>query len=181
MKSQEYLNDSLDRVATTAKVAAHLKRSVKFKIRDKTDYEDLRARIGILDIAMGNGFSDFSFLPNEDKADTPVVGNGLARAPPPSWEETGFNEAIDSVVDELRNITSNIRNTGAANMQRLECKGMLDQLRYRLEYGVRTRAKPKRGPFNDAGGAKAMFQGYFQKREGQQDGGAELADGSSGV
>lgn len=178
MKSEDYLVDSLDNVSITAKVAALLHRNIKFKIRENTDYEGMTARIGILDIAIGAGFSDFDFLIQDTgPIDNPVVSDKMGRRPPPSEEEKAFNEAIDSVVAELRLITSNIRDAGAAHMQRIECKGMLDRVSYRLEYAARTRPKPKKSAFGRGSGGPEAFKGFLLSRvELQQDGGAESSD-----
>jgi hypothetical protein len=171
MKSGDYLSDSLDRVTITSSISALLKKSGKFKIRESTDYAVTGARIGILDIAVSAGFSDFSFLPDTDveMADTPVMGNGRRR--PPDQEEVEFNEAIDALVAELRMVMSNIRDVGAAHMQRTECKGMIEKLAYRLEYAARTRPKPKKNVFGGAGtgtgtgaGNDGLFQAFLQKK-----------------
>ena len=156
LKSKDYLTDNLDRMATTSKVVAYLQTRPQFRIHDKTDFVVLGARIGILDIAMGAGFSDFSFLPREtvETEDPSATGAGATGRRRPCEEEMRFNDAIDGLVRTLRVIMSFIHDAGAAHMSRTECKGMFEKLSYRLEYATRTRPKPRKSLF-DAGRAVA--------------------------
>ncbi|KAF1348696.1 hypothetical protein BDV97DRAFT_354140 [Delphinella strobiligena] len=181
MKSHGYLTDHVYRLSITSDVVARIRTNKNFKIREHTDFAAMGARIAILDMATGAGFSDFGFLPeeSEDKADTPVMGAGLARRPPPSGDEIAFNDAIDSLASELRALASNIRDAGAAHMQRTECKSMIEKLAYRLDYAARTRPKPKRSAF-EVKGASGIMNGFVQRLEQmQQDGGPSSDDGLS--
>lgn len=181
MKSHAYLTDDLDSLSITSDVVARLRTNKNFKIREHTDFAAMGARVAILDMATGAGFSDFGFFPegSEEKADTPVIGTGMARRPPPSGDEIAFNDAIDTLASELRGLASNIRDAGAAHMQRTECKGMIEKLAYRLDYAARTRPKPKRSAF-EVKGASGIMNGFVQRlEEMKQDGGASSDDGLS--
>lgn len=172
-KNKDYLTDKLDREGITSTVTLQLQKSTRFKVREDTDFAVLGARIGILDIAIGAGFSDFSFLAAQGEeavgqADTAVT-KGLSRRPPLGEQETAFIEAIDGLVAELRLLASYIRDVGAAHMRRTECKGMIEKLAYRLEYGVRTRAKRKKGVFGGGGGGTGssnVFRNFMSKQQG---------------
>lgn len=150
MKSEDYLTDSLNEPSLTYTIATHLRRNAKFKIREDTDFAALGARVGMLDIAVGAGFSDFAFVFDRPAA-LDAEGGGEASAArrrgPQSAAEKAFDEAIDALVGELRVVARNIRDAGAAHMQRTECKGILEKLSYRLEFAARTRPKPKRSIF----------------------------------
>ncbi|KAL1311223.1 hypothetical protein AAFC00_001414 [Neodothiora populina] len=161
LKSEDHLQGGLDQVSTTWNVIAHLKKSTRFRIREDTDFAALGARIGILDIAVGAGFSDFRFLPErrtpeakQDEStstDLTKMQRNRSRQIQSTPIETAFNEAIDGLVGELRVLMSHIRDAGAAHMQRTECKSMLEKLSYRLEYAARTRRKPKKSIFGGGG------------------------------
>ena len=51
-------------------------------------------------------------------------------------------------------------------MRRTECKGAIDRLAVRLEYGLRTRPKPKKGVFGSEkvlGGTEAGVGGFLER------------------
>ena len=103
----------------------------QFTITNATDFSDLAASINILNIAVDSG------------------------DPPPSSPfskeaESAFNEDIDIIASRLNSMFNDIVDTGASHMKRTETKEVLEGLQRRLEYGVRTKPKPKKLIFGDA-------------------------------
>lgn len=156
-KSRDYWTDPLSHLAIFSALTSYLSTSPKFKIRETTDFAVLGARFAILDIAIGAGFSDFPFLPllTVDATTTTTTTT--------SAEESAFNNALDGLVAQVRRITSQIRDAGAAHMRRTECKGVMERLASRLEFAVRTRVKPRSGIF---GGGERKIEGEFFQRVG---------------
>jgi hypothetical protein len=101
----------------------------RFEISDKTDYLNLGALIAIMDIAVENGQS----------AD--LDGENEAR------EET-FNQEIDILGARIKMIWSSINDGGTAFISRSEAKEVMESVRYRLTYAVRTKQKPKESVFD---------------------------------
>lgn len=120
-----------------------------FTITAKTDYASLSALVMFLDALVDSGFSSFPFRDNE--------------------EEKVFNENVDALARQLRNLSGRIIDCGASHMRRTECKVVLDRLVYRLEFAVRTRVKPRRNLFggstlNGADDKSIAFMEQFVKR-----------------
>jgi len=135
--------------STTDALLTQLTQSPSYSRTSNTDYTHLGALITLLDRAIGAGFSDFAFL---DPASTPTNA------------ESAFNPQIDALVAVLKNLSSHIRDAGAAHMRRTECKGAIDRLVFRLQYAVRTKAKVKKGVFGSLG------KGAWTGMEGQRGG-----------
>jgi hypothetical protein len=108
------------------------------RIKKDTDYVELRARLGLLDVALDCGFSDFIFLETGDKQ-----------------AEKKFNESIDELATAVRELSARIIDAGAAHMTRTEAKVVAESIVQRLEFAVRTREKPLR----DWGGIKQNEEG----------------------
>ena len=132
-----------------------LKKDQDFAITESTKYTLLNALICVLDIAVDNGFSDFAFL-STNKAST--AGAFIK----PSQPEQDFNKHIDDLSSQLRLISSRIRDAGTSHLRRTEAKNAIERLTLRLEYGVRTRPKPRKGVFADGTGdlQKAFLSGF---------------------
>ncbi|GAB7344822.1 hypothetical protein MBLNU457_3278t1 [Dothideomycetes sp. NU457] len=137
--------------STTEGLLTELTNSSFYTITSQTDYTHLGALITLLDTALGAGFSDFAFL---DPAGTPTNA------------ESEFNAQIDALVAVLKNLSSHIRDAGAAHMRRTECKGAIDRLVFRLQYAVRTKAKVKKGVFGSLG--KGAWTGMEGQRGGME-------------
>lgn len=110
-------------------IARHLD-GPQFIIDNATDYGELAAAIGILNIAVDSG------------------------DPPPSpcttEEEKAFNRGIDVLSLKIKSMFADIVDTGASHMGRTEAKEVLEAFQYRLSYGVRTRPPPKKSLFEDS-------------------------------
>jgi predicted nucleic acid-binding Zn-ribbon protein len=123
----------------------------QFKIRKDTDYRELAALISILDIAIDNGQSA------ENDLTDPEV-------------ECEFNTDVDDLANRIKIIWSNINDAGASFMSRIDAKEVMEGLRNRLIYGVRTKLKPKQSIFDsvpdDSEGVRkqsAMMSKYFKR------------------
>lgn len=182
LKSNTYLNDSLDSLATMRTLTLYLHENKAFKIRDNTDFQKLAARFETLNVAIGAGFSRFEFR-NEatSKSDSQVNTDRTTSTLPVSAEESNFNSALDGLVAELRTIAFNIRDSGATHMRRTECKTAIEKLSYRLEFAARTRPKPKRGIFGAAEGTSDMIRSFVARREQDMAGGNGIDSSSDAV
>ncbi|KAF2227208.1 hypothetical protein BDZ85DRAFT_314815 [Elsinoe ampelina] len=137
-----------------------------FKPNDKTDYASLAARFATLDLAIGPGFSSFSFLPpppsRDQHLDPPATTMAEDTTPQdkrhtffhkrtapeePCEEEQAFNDMVQWVVKRARKIDNGIRDAGAVALRKTECKGVIEGMVRRLEGQVRTRKKKERGMF----------------------------------
>jgi hypothetical protein len=167
LKSNTYLTNDLDDLATMNLLTTYLHENKTFKIRDNTDFHKLSARFDTLDVAIGAGISRFEFRSEETtiKADSPVNADTVTSRLPQSIEESNFNSAMDEVVAKLRSIAFNIRDSGATHMRRTECKTAIEKLSYRLEFAARTRPKPKRGMFGAAEGTSDVIRSFVTRRE----------------
>lgn len=126
----------------------------RFKIDKDTDYVELAASMSILDIAVDNGRS---------------VGIDLTNAE----AEREFNTSIDALAARIKAIWSNINDTGASFISRIDAKEAMEGVRYRMIYTVRTRPKSKQSVFDnvrdDDDDAASMdrqagfMKGYFKR------------------
>ena len=101
----------------------------EFHVDHTTDYNKLICSITILNICTDSGDSPTSF---------------------PTWEdEVVFNKMIDQISVRLRELSSQIIDTGALNMGRTEAKQAIDNFLRRLNYTIRTEPPPKRTILGD--------------------------------
>lgn len=99
-----------------------------FRVTDTTDYHELAALMSILDVAIDNGISVDVDL-TDPKA------------------EQEFNSDVDALAQRIKALWSNINDSGASFMSRIDAKEVMEGLRHRLMYAVRTKPKPKRSIF----------------------------------
>ena len=137
--------------STSSTLLNRLTQDPSYAITGNTDYTILGALITTLDTALGVGFSSFTFLTSPSSESTRAA-------------EAAFNNQIDALVAALKNLSSHIRDAGAAHMRRTECKGAIDRLVFRLQYAVRTKSKVKKGVFGSLG------RGAWTGMEGQSGG-----------
>lgn len=97
-----------------------------FAIRHDTDYGQLKALIEILDIAFDDGST------------TAATGNQSKR--------------VEAVCTALKDMSSKIRDTGMASLERTEAKQVIELTQFRLQYAV---AKSRKG-------VSVLEQHFFQ-------------------
>jgi len=124
-------------------ILKRLRAAPEYSINEKTDYALLQDLTAVLSIAIDVGFSDFAFLSEQpEKSFGP-----FSISTPTSVSERTFNGQVDAVVEQMKAIGGRIRDVGAAHLKRVEAKTALERLTLRLEYGVRTRLKPRKHVF----------------------------------
>lgn len=147
-------------------VLSRLKQSPDFTISEDSDYTLLAARIGVLDVAISGGFSDFAFLPSETQVDAVPTSKAKPFAKPhaSSAGETAFNAQLDVITSQLRLLSSRIRDAGTSHLRRTEAKGAIERLIVRLDNCVRTRPKPKKSVFGGLSNDTIGFMERFVKK-----------------
>ncbi|CAZ86635.1 unnamed protein product [Tuber melanosporum] len=110
-----YLSKDYPDLVRLQRFARLLKTSPTFEVNNDTDYDELRATICILDIAIDDG--------------------------PTSGEPNMNDLEVDVLVENFRNMFSKIRDTNAQNLSRTESKDVIERLMFRLRFGVRKREK----------------------------------------
>ncbi|KAL2758571.1 hypothetical protein ACRALDRAFT_1068858 [Sodiomyces alcalophilus JCM 7366] len=108
--------------------AAALLQKDDFKINRKTDYGEFKARIQLLDIALGDG----AFTPRHSDAD----------------HEAKFNADVDHLAQQLKSLWASIKDSGAVYLSRTEAKSAIDSAQKRLTYQIRTIPPPKENIFD---------------------------------
>ena len=119
-----------------SKVTAQLHKP-QFDITESTNYTNLAALMTLLDISVDTGHSTQLDLRDENV-------------------EKAFNEGVDILLTRVKNIWSSITDTGASYFSRLEAKEVIDGVRYRLMFGVRTKQKPKKTAFDSKKGEEDL-------------------------
>lgn len=99
-----------------------------FTINSKTDFDEFRARIIILDIVIDDG--SFAATGNKD-------------------EETNFNSDVDELAGRLREFWTKINDTGL-KLARAQTKSVVEWVQKRLLVSVRTRKKAKKDIYDTA-------------------------------
>jgi hypothetical protein len=151
-----HLDADLYNPALTARMLLLFEKGSALRITSETDYVELRARLGMLDVALDAGFTDFAFLVDEDKQ-----------------AEKQFNENIDRLTNAVRDMTARIVDAGAAHMSRTEAKVMAERLAQRLEFAVRTKEKPPKDWFGEH--ERTAMKKWVIKKEGVLDKKDDLA------
>ncbi|KAF2160124.1 hypothetical protein M409DRAFT_60234 [Zasmidium cellare ATCC 36951] len=128
-----------------------LKSKLEFHISESTDYALLTALTTVLDIAIDAGWTDYSLL-------APRESTGpWGERQPPSAAETKHNKDIDAITDVLKILASRIRDAGTSHLRRTETKSAIEQVMARLQFCVRSRARPTKDVFDE----KVMKQARF--------------------
>ncbi|KAK4692338.1 hypothetical protein P7C71_g4843, partial [Lecanoromycetidae sp. Uapishka_2] len=110
-------------------IAQHLQ-DPQFSINNETNYAEVAANIGILNIGIDCG----------DPPSTPST----------KQEETAFNRKVDNLALKIKAIFTQINDTGASHMKRTEAKETLEAFHSRLLFAVRTKPPPKKNMFGDS-------------------------------
>jgi len=116
-----------------------LKTDDAFLLNEQTEYSDIAARVAILDVAIGIGFTDRVFIAAPSFRDR-------------ESEVHAFNASVDTIVQLLRSMNSHIQDAGAAHLRRTECKTTIERLVVRLSFAVRTKPKAKKSVFGSITG-----------------------------
>lgn len=131
-------------------IGHYLDTSPLFDVNEHTDYTDLTARIEILDVAIGPGFSPDPDLIAEppppraapfaqvSKADKELSDRIIAA-------QKTHNATIDNLSDKLTNILAKINDRGATIMTRTDAKSVLDRVIQRLDQSARSTPRKRRG------------------------------------
>ncbi|KAJ5895747.1 uncharacterized protein N7473_005146 [Penicillium subrubescens] len=132
LKKPGPFTDSPKELLSLKRITRLLMRDERFQVRghrgnSEYDYGDLVAIILQLEVCINSALFDLEYR----QADTVVK----------------FNEAIDQLAAQIKWVFSSIENTGASHLQRLVARDMLEALHYRMVYSVRSKAPPKKTPF----------------------------------
>ncbi|KAF2770333.1 hypothetical protein EJ03DRAFT_66024 [Teratosphaeria nubilosa] len=131
-------------------IIKRLKTAPEYAMGDKSDYDLILNLVTVLDIAIDAGFSDFS-LHDKPSAESVNTGPFGKTQPLMSAEEKAFNRNVDLLSEQIEEMASRITGAGATHVKRVEAKSALERLCLRLEYGVRTKPKPRKGVFGELG------------------------------
>ena len=136
----------------TGKIVARLRDDEQFRVREHAvHYGDLAALILLLDVGIGGGFN--STITHVQNPSTPEAKEAVK----------AFNADVDKLSDEVKRVFTRITDGGASHMERTEAKTVLERLLYRLEWSVRTKARPKTKLFVDAMEARGLDVGDSAK------------------
>ncbi|KAI5290491.1 hypothetical protein KEM54_001381 [Ascosphaera aggregata] len=97
-------------------------------IDETVNYYELAALASIVNIAIDNARSTSEPFSSKE-------------------EETRFNKQVNDLAGIIKRIFSNIQDSGASHLKRLEAKERLQMLYYRVLYGVRTHEIKKKSAF----------------------------------
>ena len=144
---KDYLAESTSDVLDFRSISTELQ-DPRFTIRSDTDYSELAAVIGILNIGIERG-----------------------DPPPPHSDDQrklSFNEDVDLVASRIGEMFTSIVDTGASHMKRTAAKEMLEAFHSKLLYAIRTKRKPKTMMFGDSGALTLMQKGalrsFFERK-----------------
>ncbi|KAI9734411.1 MAG: hypothetical protein M1818_006799 [Claussenomyces sp. TS43310] len=101
----------------------------RFKISEATNYGELAALISILDIAIDNGL---------------CVDVDMGE---PSASQD-FDADVDALAARIKALWSSVNDSGASFLSRMDAKEVMEGVRHRLIYAVRSRPKPKHSVFD---------------------------------
>ena len=117
-------------------------------IGPRTDYAALAAQIASLDIALGDG----GLAERADRGDDDAP-----------WRAR-FDRAVDALAETVRAMAARIVDTGASHMARTDAKEALQALHARLEYGVRSRPRPKTSIFAEGDAEREPGSGALMRK-----------------
>ena len=124
----EYANNAPQDITDLSDIRVRLEEP-QFKICKDTDYFELAAMISILDVAIDDGLSSTHSITDSEA-------------------EQEFNTEVDALAARIYIMWSNISDAGASFMSRIDAKEVLESLRNRLIYAVRTKPKPRKSIFD---------------------------------
>ena len=151
-------------------ILSTLKTSPTWSISESTNYTHLNALIPVLDIGIDAGFPSPRPLTKslDSKNEIPAVSE--------KERERAFNRQVDALVDQIRAMSSRIRDAGTNHLGRTEAKTALERVAVRVEHCVRTRPTPAKGVFGSGGGVgrqMGFMSGFLGRGNGGGGGGKE--------
>ena len=211
MKDAAVLKTALtDSACLTSRIVDLLRKDARFDHTSPTvDYRHLSALIAMLDIGIASGFDpppssptklslsqETLYSPFNLRKPPSTIGRlkqpSSLKQPSPKAREETFNAQIDAISVQISSLFARIVDAGAAHMARTEAKGVLERLMYRLDFGVRTRIRPRRDVYDSvldrmvkvgetqkrrsSGLMEGFLNGRGQKRERDEDA-SDSADG----
>jgi hypothetical protein len=128
-----YARRNVDLAVSLGDISDMLRHDGKFKGRSITDFAELTAYLGLVDIVTDIGCRPSADLQSTDPA--------LARR---------FNDDVDSLVHDLKKVASSIPDKGLSNVGPPTAKMEIDWMGERLSYSVRTKLRPKEDVYDQA-------------------------------
>ncbi|KAE9978619.1 hypothetical protein EG328_001380 [Venturia inaequalis] len=188
LKSAQHLESSLENPKTISHVLLSLQSSKHFRVTKKTNWTVMEAYFSMLDVAVDSGFSDLDFTEIPSAEPGPSAGSaGVKKNPFPARaarkaaavnvKEDAFNDEIDGLTREVRDIMSLILDSGASDMTRTECKATAARFVKRLENGVRTKTKPVKDYYQRNEQGQGLMKNFVKKEEGVERRMGEAKDG----
>lgn len=150
---------NIDSPSHLSTLATYMQQQHAFQIRGDMDFASLAASIETLDALIDN-----TYRPSASTKD--------ARE---------FNRGVDQLADCVKNMATQIRDSGANHLARTEAKEALDALHARLFFAVRTEPRPKKSVFGGpsaldglgAMGSESFMRAFLERRGKKEAGGLE--------
>ncbi|EON66360.1 hypothetical protein W97_05457 [Coniosporium apollinis CBS 100218] len=174
MNDPRFLTYSLIEPKLSCTVTRYLLKSRSFRIDRKTDYLALAAKIDLLDLALGTGFSDFNFFGLSAAPSTTGQATRMKRDPESKAAEATFNADVDALEQQLKLIENMIVSAGAEYLNKIQAKNSIERLCSRLRNTVRTVEWSGEDVFAGSVGSSAVMQRWVGRGRGRDvDGGGE--------
>lgn len=179
LKSAKHLESSLEDPETISHVLLSLQSSKQFHVTKKTNWTVTEAYFSMLDVAVDAGFSNLDFTEMPPASEPSAAAEGVKRNPfaaraarkaaMVNVKEDAFNDEIDGLSKEIRDVMSLIPDKGASDMAMTECKATAGRFVKRLENGVRTKTKPMKDYYNRPDQGQKNLMADFVKREAKKE------------
>jgi hypothetical protein len=128
----------------------HLDESSHFRIKKKTNYSSLAARVTLLDIGIGPGPITVPYHPLISPALSQADSSPILAPLAASSSTKHFNNEVESLAQHIKMIGNSIVEAGAVtDLTILEAKDCFERLCARLEYAVRVGGKQYHNVFGD--------------------------------
>lgn len=177
LNSTKHLESSLENPKMISHILLSLQMSKHYQISKNTDYTVTEAYFSMLDVAFDCGFSDLNFaevcpaacgtgLPEDRREGVTrhfFPSRVVRTTAPVNLKEKAFNEDVDKLTKEVRDIMSLIPDSGAGDMARTECKATAGRFVKRLENGVRTKTKPIKDYYDRNEQGQNMMDSFVTK------------------
>lgn len=190
LRSAKHLESSLENPKTISHVLLSLQNSKHFHVTKKTNWTVMEAYFGMLDVAVDAGFSAFDFTENPRRDSGPSAGSegvkknpfaarAARKAAMVNVKEDAFNEEIDGLTREVRDIMSLVLDSGASDLSRTECKATAARFVERLENGVRTKIKPAKDYYQRNEQGQGLMRDFVKREGRKEDGDGDVGKGEA--